>query len=119
MQVADFNADGKADVVLFENNPGGFRVGLSVLLGNGDGTFAPETFYAGANDNSGSGYVVDVDGKNGKLIYRGYDIQSAPPPIGFGNFGLLHGEFGFGRRCGWRGANHHTRGRVCSPEMET
>jgi FG-GAP-like repeat/Abnormal spindle-like microcephaly-assoc'd, ASPM-SPD-2-Hydin len=39
---ADFNGDGKIDLVVANNISGG---GISVLLGNGDGTFKPYAFY--------------------------------------------------------------------------
>lgn len=102
MQVADLNGDKKLDVVVFESKISGqFRVGLSVLLGNGDGTFGPETFYAGANDNSGPGYVMDADGKNGPDLVRiNYTDQRIETRLndGTGHFGetLFSGVYAFG-----------------------
>src|SRR5215468_10469866 len=40
--VGDFNGDGKADLAVVNSNSNT----LSVLLGNGDGTFGPKTDYA-------------------------------------------------------------------------
>ncbi len=102
MQAADFNADGKIDVVLFENKPSfQFRFGFSTLLGNGDGSFGPETFYVSDNDNGGSGYVVDVDGKNGPDLVR---VNPADQRLetrlndGTGHFGsaIFSGTYAFG-----------------------
>jgi len=41
---ADFNHDGKLDLVVPSGN-GGYRYGVSVLPGNGDGTFGEAVFY--------------------------------------------------------------------------
>ncbi len=102
MQVADVNGDEKLDVVVFENKINGqFRIGLSVLIGNGDGTFGPESFYAGVNENSGPGYVVDIDGKNGPDLVRiNYNDQRLETRLndGTGHFGetLFSGVYAFG-----------------------
>lgn len=51
--IGDFNGDGKLDLATSNYAPGGFNVPpgfLSILLGNGDGSFqAPTTFVAGPN----------------------------------------------------------------------
>lgn len=71
IQTADFNRDGKTDIVLFESSPNGqFRHGLSVLFGDGNGHFGNEAYYPADNDNAGSGYAVDVDGVNGPDLVR-------------------------------------------------
>jgi hypothetical protein len=46
--VGDFNGDGKQDLATayFGTDPGGLRSGVSVLLGNGNGTFAPRADFA-------------------------------------------------------------------------
>ena len=54
---ADINGDGETDLVTC--NTGGASV--SVLLGNGDGTFQPRTDWTVGNDPHGMG-VLDVDG---------------------------------------------------------
>jgi hypothetical protein len=65
--VADLNRDGKLDLVVAnctsacESGPGG----VSVLLGNGDGTFAPKTDLATA-DHPDAVAVADLD-RDGKL----------------------------------------------------
>jgi hypothetical protein len=57
--IADFNLDGKADVVL--SNTGWSDI--SLLLGNGDGTLqAPTEFFLGGHFNSGGLAVADFDG---------------------------------------------------------
>ena len=59
LTVADFDADGKLD--LAAANVPNWRV--SVLLGNGDGTFQPaQSFAAGANPDSISAADVNGDG---------------------------------------------------------
>jgi hypothetical protein len=57
--VADFNGDGKLDLVTADNGPGPNNV--SVLLGNGDGTFqAPQNYSAGGGALNVT--VADVNG---------------------------------------------------------
>jgi hypothetical protein len=58
--VADFNGDGKPDIAVSNDNAG--RVsGVSVLLGNGDGTFQQAKFYA-AGDQGVALAVADFNG---------------------------------------------------------
>src|SRR5438445_7362816 len=54
---ADFNGDGRADLVLIDSS------GVGLLLGNGDGTFGPVTYFPTANGPV-SLAVADFDGDN-------------------------------------------------------
>ena len=56
LAAGDFNGDGKTDLVA-----GAVAGGLSVLIGNGDGTFQPPVQYSVANSLTGL-VTVDVDG---------------------------------------------------------
>lgn len=55
---ADLNHDGKLDLVVanFQQIDSNNVLGISVLLGNGDGTFQPHTDYAGASLAQDTGY---------------------------------------------------------------
>lgn len=75
----DFNADGKPDLVVVNagdrnlSNPGG----ISILLGNGDGTFQPAMdFSAGNNPASVAVGDFDGDGKDDLAVQRPGDGQS-------------------------------------------
>ena len=69
-QTADLNADGKPDLVRFEqNHRGRFRTGTSVLFGDGTGRFADEVVYESL-DRELAGYLVDLDGKGGPDLVR-------------------------------------------------
>jgi hypothetical protein len=67
--VADVNGDGKPDIIVaHECTFGGCEknAGVSVLLGNGDGTFKPAVTYNSGGEQSTSVAVADVNG-DGKL----------------------------------------------------
>ena len=57
--IGDFNGDGKPDLATANN--GFFPGTVSVLLGNGDGTFAPKTDYEAAQQLTSSVAVGDVN----------------------------------------------------------
>jgi len=82
---ADLNGDGFLDMVTA--NTGGSNV--SVLLGNGNGTFGPKTDYTIGNGPHGLA-LLDVDGDG--------DLDIATANTGAGNVGLLrnNGAGGFG-----------------------
>jgi hypothetical protein len=64
--VADVNGDGKPDLLVADSfrtyMPDGGRAGLSVLLGNGDGSFQPGEIYATGGYEPMGIAVADVDG---------------------------------------------------------
>ena len=69
VEVADVNLDGKPDLVVAECGPSGtpecgYADGgvVSVLLGNGDGTFQPAMTYSSGGISATSVRVADVNG---------------------------------------------------------
>ena len=62
MAVGDFNGDGKADLVLTGPFRPGTNVSVTVLLGNGDGTFQPAVVYPGSGMQTSSIGVSDFNG---------------------------------------------------------
>jgi hypothetical protein len=89
--VADFNGDGKLDIVVADyGNPStGDNGGVSILLGNGDGTFKPPQFFsAGKNPNSVAVGDFNNDGKQDLLLTNFGDRSSG----GNGNLTLLLGN---------------------------
>jgi hypothetical protein len=60
--VGDLNGDGKLDIVVV-NTAGGDAGSISVLLGNGDGTFQPQTqYYTGSITNPVQVVIRDFNG---------------------------------------------------------
>ncbi|WP_437681998.1 FG-GAP repeat domain-containing protein [Sorangium sp. So ce131] len=81
VQVADFNGDGKLDVVT-ANFVGS---SLSVLLGNGDGTLQPAVNYAAVGANTPNDVAVaDVNG-DGKLDLVSANFNSNNLSVWLGN----------------------------------
>jgi hypothetical protein len=75
----DFNGDGKPDIIVSNNSDNGFPTGsVSILLGNGDGTFQPQMVFpagflsnfVGVGDFNGDKKldIVDMDPLFGDLI---------------------------------------------------
>jgi hypothetical protein len=76
--VGDLNLDGKPDLAVTNN--GGSTV--SVLFGNGDGTFAPQVAYA----TGGAPYSAVIADLNGDgmpdLALRVPNLSPSPPNLG-------------------------------------
>jgi len=77
--VGDFNGDGKPDLAVAGS--GGY---VSVLLGNGDGTFQPAVNYASGGTNPWAIVVGDFNG-NGKLDLAVVNYNGASVSVLLGN----------------------------------
>jgi hypothetical protein len=89
--VADFNGDGKADLATANYAVGGFSV--SVLLGNGDGSFQPHVEYGSGGSRSIVAADFNADGKpdlggadtfgNTVSVYLGNGDGTFQPPVAY------------------------------------
>ena len=84
----DFNEDGKRDLVVVDSGAGPGTSGVSILLGNGDGSFQPASFVA-LGSVSISAAIGDFDG-DGKadlaVVNEGSDTISIVLGKGNGSF---------------------------------
>lgn len=88
VQVADLNRDGKLDIVTLDVTDGT----LSMLLGNGDGTFAARTTLPTAPANAGPYAIGDVNG-DGKLDIVVFNPNGFPDAVlGAGSLDVLPGN---------------------------
>jgi len=85
--IADLNGDGKPDLAVLNGGSGipaqGMPSSVSVLLGNGDGTFHPQVVYA-TNTGSAGLAVADLNG-DGKLDFAVANNALGDLSILFGN----------------------------------
>jgi hypothetical protein len=93
---ADFNSDGKPDLIVSNLSNNGFLTGsVSILLGNGDGTFQPQMVFPAGNfsnfvavgDFNGDHKLdvvdVDLDGFLLTMLNTGTAIFSPTSPVTF------------------------------------
>ncbi|HEY0306888.1 MAG TPA: FG-GAP-like repeat-containing protein, partial [Acidobacteriaceae bacterium] len=81
--VADFNGDGKPDIAVTDYMDGNTYLGIDVLLGNGDGTFGPQTVIA-KNASVYGLAAADLSG-NGKIDLVATNNSNLPLTILMGN----------------------------------
>jgi hypothetical protein len=74
--VADFNGDGKIDLAVGDTNNTTDVGYVSILLGNGDGTFQPPTLFRLHGDGTGNMAVADFNG-DGKPDIAVLDVLSS------------------------------------------
>jgi hypothetical protein len=94
--VADLTGDGKPDLVTADpnyTNGTSYRGGVRVLLGLGDGTFAPpQTFYGGPNPTSVVVADVNGDGKPDLVVLNSPWHNSKTDTYYCGNVSVLLGK---------------------------
>ena len=81
--VADFNADGRLDLVLAGRRLSGVRNGLTFLAGNGDGTFSAGVNVGAAPSNVTSLEAGDVNNDGRADLVGTAQVRTARPGNGF------------------------------------
>jgi Bacterial Ig-like domain (group 3)/FG-GAP-like repeat len=93
--VSDVNGDGKPDILAAVNNCGeGYpcRGLVSVLLGNGDGTFQPAVTYSSGGNYIASVAIADVNGDGKPDVIAANLCSDFMPCSGSGSVGVLLGN---------------------------
>ena len=94
--IADLNGDGRPDLVMTSACPTGACNGagvVSVLLGNGDGTFQPAIAYSPGGFNTASVAVADVNGDSTPdLVVANECLDSCANGSGIGGVSVLLGN---------------------------
>jgi hypothetical protein len=84
--VADFNGDGKLDIVTANRLGGNFTGNISLLLGNGNGTFKPHVeFSIGFNDVGVAVADLNGDGKQDLVVTDDSGTGDITVALGNGN----------------------------------
>ena len=84
--VADVNGDGRPDLVVADYGVGGSGGGVSVLLGNGNGTFQPAlNQMAGMYPDSVAIADVNGDGRPDLVVGNAWDFSNVRVLLGNGN----------------------------------
>jgi hypothetical protein len=85
LAVGDFNADGKLDVAAIGHSTNSFFNEVDVLLGRGDGTFAPQSSYYSPSTDGDSSLATGDFNRDGKVDLAWPDIGGSAVDVLLGN----------------------------------